>query len=272
MSGSLPPRGFGMTDRLRRFSAIFLVAVMVMAGGAVLRADRTSEATGAESLLVELCFESPSGVERVIRVDQRGVLSIPDLSLSSGPWRAVAQLPEEHLIRLREELSSLALGSIDSEVLASRVELRCRETGVSEHVANAPISCLRVQTASGVHELQCHALSLMAVRFPEEEPLQRLNAAQQRMLNLLAVVQVGGPEAAQGLADRINRMLAREHPDLPPVRADELSMVRELSTGSRCFQFVQPLQQAQARRLICLFEMVGAEPVLRVLEQPALAE
>lgn len=175
----------------------------------------------------------------------------------------MAQLMEDAVTRTR-------LTRIDSEQLERGITAACRLAGLSTEIVGAATTIIRHHHSDGGCEVRCAALSVAAARFPDMTDVQQLFHAQLRLQNVAAVAQAGGVQASERLAALVNRELRTAHPDSPPMTSRELSMVRELSTGSRYVQFYRRPLPPGEELLVSVFESPGEPPRIDILAAPTL--
>jgi hypothetical protein len=110
----------------------------------------------------------------------------------------------------------------------------------------------------------------MVERFPGIPELEDLFAVQQRLQNVKAVVQVGGPAEAQRLARLANRRLAAE-PAAGELSMRDLQLVRDSGDGLRYVQFYRSGREQRdgAALLVSVVETPHAPPGVSVMRVPA---
>jgi hypothetical protein len=190
--------------------------------------------------LVALSFEPPEGspraIEHVLRIDRAGRIAVHDPT-GRQPRLTVEWTPQQARSLHRELLALCDQGRLSTEELQTALRAAERETGLSAEIPGADVSVLELDTPDGPIEVRCAAVALLVDRFPEIVPLQQLGAIQDRLLNVAAVVQVGGEAAADRLARAAADQSQQRHPDSPAWTARDLASVRYHPQGGCCVQF-----------------------------------
>jgi len=183
--------------------------------------------------------------------------------------RETDRMRPEQLTSLLEELEQTGrLREIDSRNLERELRTACQTAGFAFELEGAAITVIRCQTSQGPVEVRCSALSVMAARFPDFPEVQRLLTTQLRLQNVAAVAYAGGEQASAQLAQVANQTLQLREPDLPPLTPRDLSMIRQLSTGSRYVQFYRAPSAQRDELLVSVFETPGQPPRVSVLKNP----
>jgi hypothetical protein len=174
--------------------------------------------------------------------------------------------------RLRQLVSEIVVthgvGEIDSARLGTSIRKACEAAGLSPEIEGAAATVIRFRTADRAGEVRCEALSVMAARFPEMLDVQRLHDAQLRLQNVAAIARAGGEDASERLAEIANDALKAQRPDAPPLTHRDLSMVRELSTGSRYVQFYRRPTSGSGELLVSVFQIPGQPARVSVTAPP----
>jgi hypothetical protein len=133
------------------------------------------------------------------------------------------QLTAAELAALRAfVLEQQRFAAIDGAALA-------REVGsVADDAATIVVS---VATNGGVHRVALEALPDAAAMRPGIEPLQRLHAVYQRLMQLVHVTIVGGEAALAAAVAEVNAVLMREHPQARPLGGQDLLEAHALPDG-----------------------------------------
>ncbi len=224
------------------------------------------------ALLLELAFVDDSGMPQAresvrVRIMTDGSVLIPDES--NRAVRVAFRMTEAQRQRLlRETIIAGQLAKCDNEKLNAAIAAAWRLSGRSARVAGAADTVIRYRQGQHLREIRCHALSVAAARFPDFPEVQRLHDVQLRLQNVGAVARAGGYEASERLAELANRTLLERYPGTPKLTAHDLSMFRELSTGSRYVQFYRRQHQEREELLVSLFESPGHVPSVTVLINP----
>lgn len=190
--------------------------------------------------VIELEFEGQSRVAvsraAFLRIEADGMVHAPD---PSGAARTiVGRLSSDELqALLRELIVTDGLFTLQSRELLTAIEDQGRRTRLEWRIADADTTVLRVVLADRSHEVRCAGVSLLCERFPKLASLQQLGAAQRRLQNIAAVVQVGGHEEAERLAKLATRELRSQDERAPLVTPRDLTFVRASRDGLRYAQF-----------------------------------
>ncbi|MCA9082239.1 MAG: hypothetical protein KDA58_16875, partial [Planctomycetaceae bacterium] len=183
----------------------------------------TATATAAEPIsrqpVIELWFVSaqmrPTHPE-VVLFDDGSVQALID----AGQVLEGRITPEQLGAIQRELLVDCQLASITTSQLASELQLASETTGLTWRIPNADESVIRCRTVAGERvEVRCPAVGLLSSRFPTIAALQRMRQAQQRLVNVRAIVQVGGGTAASNLAQYATESAQQQSPEVPEMRA-----------------------------------------------------
>ncbi len=230
-------------------------------------------ATVTTQTVLELGFLDDAGTimarESVaLRVTSDGAILLP--RESDGALYVADRMTPEQLAGLQRELESIGrLGEIESAKLRSELHRACEVAGFVSEISGAAETVIRQRCRQGPVEVRCAGLSVMAARFPDFPEVQRLLTVQLRLQNVAAVARAGGEQASQHLATIANRTLKISRPELPPLTPRDLSMVRELSSGSRYVQFYRSPTKTSDELLVSLFETPGQPPQVNVLANPS---
>lgn len=222
---------------------------------------------GPEEAALELAFIEPGVPPRevvAVRVLANGTVQVPGQPAAAAPYR----MAPDRLQKLMHEL--LVAGQIermDTAAVRDRLRQACAAAGLSADIEGAAATVIRFRTAKLSGEVRCDALSVMAARFPDLLEVQRLHDAQLRLQNVAAIAQAGGEEASEQLAEIANRTLQTTHPDAPRLTHRDLSMFRELSTGSRYVQFYRRSSES-GELLVSVFQTPGQPARVSVTAQP----
>ena len=161
----------------------------------------------------------------------------------------------------RELLVDCQLQVLSSPAISAEIQEASDVTGLTWMIPRADDTVIRVRQADGrFHEVRCHAVGLLASRFPSAQGLQNVHRAQQRLQNVRAVLQVGGNEAAEGLAQYATRSVRQQSPGLPELTPGDLAMVRSFPDGTRYIQFCRPMSDGTAIEVSPLIVSVTEAP------------
>ncbi|MEZ6064275.1 MAG: hypothetical protein R3B90_00880 [Planctomycetaceae bacterium] len=225
-----------------------------------------------EGLLLELVFVDHQGTAAEQQSTRVRVLASGDVQTAdaSGNLSTRFRMTPGQVASLQRDIfGSQQLATIDSSRLARSLDSACRTTGLSPRIEGSGSTVIRWQAGEQSGEVGCHALSVMAARFPDFPEVQRLIDCQLRLQNVAAVADAGGYEAAEQFAKIANNHLQQQHPDTQPLQSEELSMYRSLSTGNRYIQFYRRPLGDRAELIVSLFDSPGQPPRVEVLATPA---
>lgn len=251
------------------------IAFFGLFAACLVTAEAAEERAGGgndSSAVIELAFldVDPTGqmFESVtLRVTAAGEVLIPG---EDGRTLFIAdRMQPEQLSGLLRELDQTGrLREIQSEELATEIRRASELAGFAPEIEGAAETIIRLHTPQGRHEVRCTGLSVLAARFPDFPALQRLLATQLRLQNVAAVARAGGEQASQRLVEIANQTLQLERPGLPALTPRDLSMVRELSSGSRYIQFYRRPSNSGEELLVSMFESPGSPPRVSILPRP----
>jgi len=212
------------------------VVVSLAAVAAAVADDRGSPARG--ECLVELMMLRHDTGERssVVKAFDSGRI---EAGSPTGRGKCmVQQVPPKEVRALAAEVEkAILMGKLTTSAIADEVQREAERTGLAAAIEGADEAVLVCQTARGREEVRCSAIGVLAERYPEAKRVQAFAAIQQRLLNIAAIAQAGGREAAQRLAAAATREMQAEHPDAKAWGVEELSMVRAGEDGGRMIQF-----------------------------------
>jgi hypothetical protein len=178
----------------------------------------------------------------VITLDYEGGDASPRETVA--PWlavyadgRVVARMPHLPVPARETRLSRAAVRRL---VLELRPKTRSPKlpAGFRLLVEDAPIVRIRV----GARTAEQLALDLLARQLPDQEDVQRLQAAHRRLDALWKATMAGGEEEARALVERANRELKRRWPEAEPFG------IRDMSVGRRWIT----LRRSEGRRWIAV--------------------
>jgi hypothetical protein len=251
---------------------LLLAGLQTVSASAICTAE---EATAAARVALELAFLDHAGTldEResvAVRILTSGDVLVPDDAHPQRILRVADRLTAEQLAALLDDaVVRPRLERIDSRRLHGEVQAACRAAGLTPEIAGAATTIVRFRSQETDREARCAALSVAAARFPDLTDVQQLFHAQLRLQNVAAVARVGGEVASRRLAEIANQSLRRLHPDAVPMTPRDLSMVRELATGSRYVQFYRRSEPRTQELLVSIFETPGEPPRVDVLVTPS---
>lgn len=250
-----------------RNGAIGLFAVAV--AGLLTAGEKNLEPTGA--CLLELAVVTHRDGERttVVRVFDNGRV---EACSPKGEGACVVQkISVKEAKGLAVELErAIEAEGLSTETIAEDVDRESLRTGLPAVVRAADECCITCQTADGPRELRCTGLGVLTERYPEARRLQSFSTLHDRLLNVAAVAQAGGPEAARKLAAAATRQMQEEHPKTRDWTVRELSMVRVGPDGSRMVQFTRKVPSktdpgSVESWITTIIEMPGRETQVSVL-------
>lgn len=262
LHGSTVVNGRGVTMKV--WISICVTLAILSGGSAQLGA---AEANRPE-VLAELWFLS---VRRVVVQPDVTVLMSGQVRVRLDDGQQLeGQISAQQLAELRLELlDTCGLGTLDSQQLASEIQWTAQQHGLSAVIPNADQTVIRVRDAAGqLREVRCHAVGLLVNRFPSVAGLQGMYRAETRLQNLRSVLQVGGAEAAAGIAQYASASLQAQNPEATPLGVHELAMVRRFPDGTRYIQFCRQPDGADrvsgSPLIVAVTEVPGGEPQVSV--------
>lgn len=186
-----------------------------------------------------------------------------------------ARIPEAELqtllndLLVRQRLLDCQTAAIERTVREARRQRRRPQPG-----RDAATTVIRVRTASGAHEVRCHALGLTASQLSDLEPLRRLFACQQRLQNVAAIVRAGGYEQVHAVVTAANTQLKRQAPEAGLLTCRDLNLVDLRPDGSRYLQFsrvpdLDGLQPAGGFVMVSVYQTPGRQPEITVTADPS---
>jgi hypothetical protein len=238
-------------------------------------AQPNAAAPARPQFVLELAFLDGVGTtspqeSTALGVTQTGEIYVP--REGDGALVVADRMQPQQVAGLVKEIEQAGrLREIDSGRLRNEVQQACQLAGFNPIIEGAAATIIRCDAGEGRAEARCDGLSVMAARFPDFPELQRLLAVQLRLQNVAAVARVGGEQASQQLATIANRTLQLSQPELPPLTPRDLSMVRQLATGSRYIQFYRLPTKSTDELLVSVFETPGQPPQVSVLANPSQA-
>lgn len=149
------------------------------------------------------------------------------------------EIGRDSLRSLERSISDKLLQSrVSNESLADERRTMSVRTGLSANFPDADELILRLHPDGGrACEIRCRAVELLAERFPDAALHQELRNTHERLLNVIAIAQAGGRQAAEDLAEQATQKLRAEHPAASDWTADDLGSIRCLPNKSRMIQF-----------------------------------
>jgi len=94
---------------------------------------------------------------------------------------------------------------------------------VAVGVADAGTAVIGCRLVDERHEVEQYALLFYAQQYPDVKPLADLAAIHRLLEREMWRAEIGGPEALASLVASVNAALKKEHPEMAPLRADELA-------------------------------------------------
>jgi hypothetical protein len=257
------------------------LAILLVIGGCAIAAadDRRNEPydlpDDPQTIVLALTFEeatdaAPATPAVQVRADGRVIVPA-----GAGGGRALyGKLTAEELQQLlREIVETQQFLQCDSDVIATAVERAGRRSGRDWRIQNAATTVIRLQLEDTEHKVRGNAAELLLERFPEVDDLARLCAVQRRLQNVRAVVEAGGAEEAQRLAELATDELRQGSVTGPEVTSRDLLHVRDSGDGLRQVQFrleSTPEDGGAAEIImISIFESPEAPPRISVTTLPA---
>ncbi|TWT57613.1 hypothetical protein KOR42_09750 [Thalassoglobus neptunius] len=219
--------------------------------------------------LVELWYlgdSAPSHPEVVVLGDGRLQIMSPE-----GPERS--QLSQDQLQELIHGLVNLdGLKSVETSQLESQISLAEARSGLKAQIPHAGDTVIRLRIGEEYREIRCHAVGVLANRFPELECVRAVAAATRRLENLRAVTTVGGHEEAKYIADLATRQVEDFYDMKLAISVQDLSMVRALPDGSRFSQFVVESNAGGESmiRMVSVTETPGHHPRVSMIGGPTI--
>lgn len=221
----------------------------------------------APEVVAELWFLSPrlAPTQPEVAILANGLMRV---HLEQGQL-IEGQLSAAELSALHQELLvTCGLATLDSRQLAAEIQVTAQQHQLSASIPNADETVIRIRdTAGRLREIRCPAVGLLATRFPSVSGLQGLNRAQLRLQNLRSILQVGGSDAAAGIAQYASESLKERDPAARPLTVEELAMVRRFPDGTRYIQFCrhESVEGTSASPLIvAVTEVPGGPPQVNV--------
>lgn len=206
-------------------------------------------------------------VSTVISIESDGLVRWSEPGLAETRQ---ARIDVEHKNAVIEELvESLRIDEIDSEEMWDEIVREGGRTGLSPRIQGAATTRIFVKLPAGDSEeeseivVECPACHLLATRYPEVESLQRFAQCQVVLENLRAVMQVGGFDESQHLAEQANDYLGSLGVVRDPLTCRDLRFVRSLPGGARFATFC--CDEPSACNINVTLEP-GLPPVFQVVE------
>ena len=270
-----------MSGSMRDMDRSTMLAVMLLISGcAVAAADDRADSAYAlpddpEAIVLELTFEessttAPATPAVQIRADGRVIVP----ASSTGGRAQYGELTADELQDLLGEImETQQFLKCDSDAIAAAIEQAGRQSRRDWRIQNAATSVIHVRLKDAEHEVRCNAAELLHERFPDVDDLARLCDVQRRLQNVKAVVEVGGAEEAQRLADLATDELRQSAANGPDVASRDLLYVRDSGDGLRQVQFrieSTPESGGEAEVImVSIFESPESPPRVSVTTLPA---
>ena len=250
---------------MSRHLFLALIATSFSTSGLISSTALSQEKSTARVLpVLELWYvgeRTPSHPEIVLLSDGRMQIMSP-----SGPERT--QLDP---VAFRELMDGLlkedGLARVKPDEMQQEILAASMQTGLSAEFPGTNDTVIRIRVEGEYRELRCHALGVLANRFPEIDSVKSVAEAQRRLENVRAIATVGGQEEAKYIADLACEHVEDRHGVRLPISPDDLSMVRALPDGSRFSQFVV-LSKSQGEdviQMVSVTETPGDQPHVSVI-------
>ena len=209
---------------------------------------------------------TPSHPEIVVLNDRRMQIISP-----FGPERT--QLEPENFRQLMNGLLKVdGLQDVTGDLLQHEIRGAAMQTGLTAEIPGAGDLVIRIDTGNEYREIRCHAVGVLANRFPELKCVKAMAAAQRRLENLRAITTVGGHEEASSIAELAVRQVEDHYSVKLPISVSDLSMVRALPDGSRFSQFVvtSKSQGQEVIQMVSITETPGQRPQVSMIGGPTI--
>jgi hypothetical protein len=220
---------------------------------------RVASSTGA-AVLVTIAFTGLAASDRTPSIEPVCAIELVEVSAATGERRLLLRVHNDGRVeacsptrggpivkdqigrdsagRLERDIAeNLTKLEVSNESLADERKSMSARTGLSASFPDADELVLRLQSEGRTREIRCRAVELLAERFPDARLHQALRSTHERLLNVIAIAQAGGRQAAEHLAAEATRKLRAEHPAANDWTAEDLSSVRCLPNKSRLIQF-----------------------------------
>ncbi len=175
-------------------------------------------------------------VSTVISIDSDGLVRWIELGTSETRQAHISVERKNAVIG--ELVDSLRIDEIDSEEMWDDIVREGGRTGLSPRIQGAGTTRIFVKLPNDDAEVgseivvECPACHLLATRYPEVESLQRFAQCQVVLENLRAIMQVGGFEESQHLAEQASAYLGLLGVVHDPLTCRDLRFVRSLPGGA----------------------------------------
>lgn len=208
----------------------------------------------------------PSHPDIVVLNDGRMQVMAP-----SGPERSQLE-PEKYQQLMTGLLSEDGLAEVTGESLQHELRGAVLRTGLTAEIPGGGEIVIRIDTGSEYREIRCHAVGVLANRFPELKCVKCVAAAQRRLENLRAIATVGGHEEANYIAELASQQVESSYSVRLPISVKDLSMVRALPDGSRFSQFVVTSNSKgeEVVQMVSITETPGQRPQVSVIGGPII--
>ncbi len=194
------------------------------------------------------------------------------------------RIPEEEWLKLQKTLfAENDLLSLRTDQLQESIEALRRQRRRPPPGPDAAVTLLTVRGEAFAHEIRCHAVGLMANQFPDLSDIQRLDACQQVLQNVVRVVRAGGYDEVNRTLQAVNTRLGREVPGSGPLSTDDLRLVDSMPDGTRYLQFSRlprvdcgtdggprGLQSDDPFLMVSVYERPGRPPEILIIGDRAL--
>ena len=134
---------------------------------------------------------------------------------------------------LRDIVNESDFFNINHAEISFAMEEENRKTGRSMSINDASTTIIRVKTADHEQELRFYALGFWADRYPTIKRLQQLFDVQKRLERAIAELRPGVREAIVVDLNAANKVMRREHPDLPELSLNDFASHGDETSGVR---------------------------------------
>lgn len=131
----------------------------------------------------------------------------------------------------------------DPKKVQEKVE-QANQGGLRIQVADAATTVIRIQADGKDKEVSHYALGMGA----KVEELKRLAAVQQRLMQVMSTVQIGGKEKVAEYLKQANAELKAKHPNAEPLTTAHFQTGSERADGSRFVQFTRQVMDAKGEQ------------------------
>jgi len=235
---------------------VFTMAAMALVLNTVLvNHAEAARVSPKEKAVIELWYLSPGIAPR-----QPEVAIYADGTVWANGGHVDRIETDEAKVLITSLLSKDHLSQYTSEKVIASLQNASTETGLSWQIPGAGDTVIRIRTAQGNRELRCHAVGLLANRFPNLEVIQDIARAQRRLENLKAITVIGGSDQAQQLANATCVAIDLEYGVKMSIDCGDLAMVRALPDGTHYCQFLVNQSVEQSPHIVSVVRSPGQRP------------